>query len=185
MKHIKATLKQRERREVFKQAVRYAQWIYADPDRKKAFLKTVKRRKHRAFQYAMKLYLHASPIRQLHLKLTMLKSCLLQNKLQREATKAKNTYFNLEPWKQLWPTNQRSKDPLKAGQPSTNSEQRSMPFTISSASLCPEPYAPLRENLKLKKVKQMDLNHSPFTIDHSRSHHSLNKQLFGPASNFQ
>src|SRR5206468_12683637 len=103
MKHIKATKAQREQREVFKQAVRYAQWIYADPERKKAFLKTVKRRKHRAFQYAMKLYLHASPIRQLHLKLSMLKSCLLQNKLQREATKAKNTYFNLEPWKQLWP----------------------------------------------------------------------------------
>jgi hypothetical protein len=128
MKHIKATLKQRERRETFKQAVRYAQWIYGDPERKKAFLKTVKRRKHRAFQYAMKLYLHASPIRQLHLKLTMLKSCLLQSKQQREATKAKNTYFNLAPWKQLWPTNQRSNDPLKAGQLSTNNQQRSQLF---------------------------------------------------------
>src|SRR5206468_6688492 len=103
MKHIKATKAQRERRETFKQAVRYAQWIYTDPDRKKAFLKTVRRRKHRAFQYAMKQYLHASPIRQLHLKLTMLKSCLLQNKLQREARTVKNTYFNQGPWKQLWP----------------------------------------------------------------------------------
>src|SRR5881275_92144 len=107
MKHIKATLKQRERREVFKQSVRYAQWIYADPDRKKACLKTVKRRKHRAFQYAMKLYLHASPIRQLHLKLTMLKSCLLQNKLQREARAAKNNYFNNGPWKKVWPQNEK------------------------------------------------------------------------------
>ena len=108
MKHIKATIKQRERREVFKQAVAYAKWLYADADRKKAFLKTIRKRKHRAFQTAMKLYLHASLQRQLNLKLAMLKSCLLQRKLQREARIAKNNYFHQGPWKQLWPNNQQS-----------------------------------------------------------------------------
>jgi hypothetical protein len=103
MKGIKPTKAQKEKRETFRLAVAYAKWIYSDPEREKAFMKTVKRRKHRAFQTAMKLYLRASPIRQLHLKLTMLKSCLLQNKQQREATKARNTYFNLGPWKQVWP----------------------------------------------------------------------------------
>ena len=103
MKHIKATIKQRERREVFKQAVLYAKWIYAEADRKKAFLKTVRRRKHHAFQSAMKLYLHASPERQLNLKLTMLRSCLSLRKLQRETKIANGNYFNQGPWKQIWP----------------------------------------------------------------------------------
>jgi hypothetical protein len=103
MKGIKPTKAQKEKRETFRLAVAYAKWIYADETRKKAFMKTVRRRKHRAFQTAMKLYLHASPIRQLHLKLTMLKSCLIESKQQREATKAKNHYFNLGPWKQIWP----------------------------------------------------------------------------------
>jgi hypothetical protein len=135
MKHIKASKAQKEQREIFKQAVRYAQWIYTDPDRKKAFLKTVKRRKHRAFQYAMKLYLHASPIRQLHLKLTMLKRCLLQSKLQREVTKAKNTYFNLAPWKQLWPTKEAKTD-LKPNnhQPTTINAPNHSPLTIHDSS---------------------------------------------------
>jgi hypothetical protein len=103
MKGIKATKAQKEKRETFRLAVAYARWIYADETRKKAFMKTVKRRKHRAFQTAMKLYLHASPIRQLHLKLTMLKSCLSQSKMQREVKAAKNTYLNLGPWKKVWP----------------------------------------------------------------------------------
>jgi hypothetical protein len=128
MKGIKASKAQKEKRETFRLAVAYAKWIYSDPERKKAFMKTVKRRKHRAFQTAMKLYLRASPIRQLHLKLTMLKSCLSQRKMQREAKTAKNHYFNLGPWKQVWP----------------NKET----IINSFAPFCLEPYDPLRETLK-------------------------------------
>jgi hypothetical protein len=49
-----------------------------------------------------------------------------------------------------------------------NNHQRSIPFTISFAPLCPEPYAPLRENGKqMEPKRQMDLTaEQPSTNNH-------------------
>jgi hypothetical protein len=140
MKGIKATKAQKEKRETFRLAVTYAKWIYADETRKKAFMKTVKRRKHRAFQTAMKLYLHASPIRQLHLKLTMLKSCLSQSKKQREATKAKKHYFNLGPWKQFWPNKETLSNPKSTiyQLSSVNCTLSTIPLHSMQMEICPQ-----------------------------------------------
>jgi hypothetical protein len=58
MSGIVASAKQRVRRELFREAVVYAQWIIADEDRKKAFRKTLPRRKQRkVYQAAIQLYM--------------------------------------------------------------------------------------------------------------------------------
>ncbi|MCU7549362.1 hypothetical protein OCK74_09570 [Chitinophagaceae bacterium LB-8] len=58
MSRIVASEKQRVRRDLFKEAVVYAQWILSDPEQKKAFRKTLprKKRKH-VYQAAIRLYM--------------------------------------------------------------------------------------------------------------------------------
>ncbi|MCU7551143.1 hypothetical protein OCK74_18630 [Chitinophagaceae bacterium LB-8] len=58
MSGVVASEKQRERRDLFKEAVVYAQWILSDPERKEAFRKTLprKKRKH-VYQAAIRLYM--------------------------------------------------------------------------------------------------------------------------------
>jgi hypothetical protein len=58
MSGIVASAKQRERRDLFKEAVVYAKWIIADKERKKAFRKSLPRRKQRkVYQAAIQLYM--------------------------------------------------------------------------------------------------------------------------------
>jgi hypothetical protein len=58
MSGIVASEQQRERRDLFKEAVVYAKWIIADEDRKKAFRKSLPRRKQRkVYQAAKQLYM--------------------------------------------------------------------------------------------------------------------------------
>ncbi|MCU7552490.1 hypothetical protein OCK74_25450 [Chitinophagaceae bacterium LB-8] len=59
MSGIVASEKQRVRRDLFKEAVAYAQWILSDPERKEAFRKTLprKKRKH-VYQAAIRLYMN-------------------------------------------------------------------------------------------------------------------------------
>ncbi|MCU7551651.1 hypothetical protein OCK74_21200 [Chitinophagaceae bacterium LB-8] len=58
MSGIVASEKQRVRRDLFKEAVVYAQWILSDAERKEAFRKTLprKKRKH-VYQAAIRLYM--------------------------------------------------------------------------------------------------------------------------------
>jgi hypothetical protein len=58
MSGIVASEKQRERRDLFREAVVYAKWVISDEERKKAFRKTLprKRRKH-VYQAAIRLYM--------------------------------------------------------------------------------------------------------------------------------
>ena len=58
MSGIVASGKQRERRDLFREAVVYAKWIVGDEERKKAFRKTLpwKKRKH-VYQAAIRLYI--------------------------------------------------------------------------------------------------------------------------------
>jgi hypothetical protein len=58
MSGIVASEKQRVRRDLFKEAVVYAQWILSDPERKEIFRKTLprKKRKH-VYQAAIRLYM--------------------------------------------------------------------------------------------------------------------------------
>ncbi|MCU7552483.1 hypothetical protein OCK74_25410 [Chitinophagaceae bacterium LB-8] len=58
MSRIVASEKQRVRRDLFKEAVVYAQWILSDPERKEAFRKSLprKKRKH-VYQAAIRLYM--------------------------------------------------------------------------------------------------------------------------------
>ncbi|MCU7552655.1 hypothetical protein OCK74_26280 [Chitinophagaceae bacterium LB-8] len=58
MSGVVASEKQRERRDLFKEAVVYARWILSDPEQKKAFRKTLprKKRKH-VYQAAIRLYM--------------------------------------------------------------------------------------------------------------------------------
>ncbi|MCU7552798.1 hypothetical protein OCK74_27010 [Chitinophagaceae bacterium LB-8] len=59
MSGVVASEKQRVRRDLFKEAVVYAQWILSDPERKEAFRKTLprKKRKH-VYQAAIRLYMN-------------------------------------------------------------------------------------------------------------------------------
>jgi hypothetical protein len=58
MSGIVASAKQRVRRDLFREAVVYAKWILADPERKKAFRKSLPRRKQRkVYQAAIQLYM--------------------------------------------------------------------------------------------------------------------------------
>jgi len=58
MSGVVASEKQRVRRDLFKEAVVYAQWVLSDPERKEAFRKTLprKKRKH-VYQAAIRLYM--------------------------------------------------------------------------------------------------------------------------------
>ena len=58
MSGIVASGKQRERRDLFREAVLYAKWIVGDEERKKAFRKTLpwRKRKH-VYQAAIRLYM--------------------------------------------------------------------------------------------------------------------------------
>lgn len=58
MSGVVASEKQRERRELFREAVVYAQWVIADKERKKAFRQTLPRRKQKkVYQAAIQLYM--------------------------------------------------------------------------------------------------------------------------------
>ncbi|MCU7551311.1 hypothetical protein OCK74_19470 [Chitinophagaceae bacterium LB-8] len=58
MSRIIPSDKQKERRNLFKEAVAYAKWVVEDPKRKKAFKKTLPRKKQKqVYQAAIQLYL--------------------------------------------------------------------------------------------------------------------------------
>ena len=55
--------KQRERRDLFKEAVVYARWIIADPQRREAFKNTLpRRRKRHVFNQAIRRYVQAGGV---------------------------------------------------------------------------------------------------------------------------
>ena len=58
MSGIVASAKQSVRRDLFREAVVYAQWIISDPERKKTFRKSLPRRKQKKmYQAAIQLYM--------------------------------------------------------------------------------------------------------------------------------
>jgi hypothetical protein len=58
MSKVMASEQQRERRDLFREAVVYAQWIIGDEERKRAFRKTLPRKKRgKVYQAAIQLYM--------------------------------------------------------------------------------------------------------------------------------
>jgi hypothetical protein len=101
MSRIVASEQQRVRRDLFREAVVYAKWIIADKERKKAFRKSLPRRKQRkVYQAAIQLYMSRQGDKQWLQKQLAVKATV--RVVEREASNVKGVYDRQEAWSVSW-----------------------------------------------------------------------------------
>ncbi|MCU7548300.1 hypothetical protein OCK74_04200 [Chitinophagaceae bacterium LB-8] len=103
MSGVVASEKQRVRRDLFKEAVVYAQWILADTERKEAFRKTLprKKRKH-VYQAAIRLYMSRQGDKQwLRIQLAV-RGMMSTGRKELVDVKGMNGLEQMGPWQICW-----------------------------------------------------------------------------------
>ncbi|MCU7549010.1 hypothetical protein OCK74_07775 [Chitinophagaceae bacterium LB-8] len=102
MSGVVASEKQRVRRDLFREAVVYAQWILSDAERKEAFRKTLprKKRKH-VYQAAIRLYMNMQGDKQWLRKQLAVRVMMSTGRRERVEMKDRNGFEQMGPW-QIW-----------------------------------------------------------------------------------
>jgi hypothetical protein len=101
MSGIVASQKQRERRDLFREAVVYARWIVADEERKRAFRKTLPHKKQKqVYQAAIQLYMSKKGDQQWLRKQLAVKEVVRGE--QGEMVKIKGAFEQRRPSQVIW-----------------------------------------------------------------------------------
>jgi hypothetical protein len=101
MSKVMASGKQRVRRDLFREAVVYAQWIIGDEERKQAFRKTLPRKKRgKVYQAAIQLYMRMKGDEQWLRKQLAVRAVVRD--VQCEAASVKGVCDQPGPWREMW-----------------------------------------------------------------------------------